>query len=74
MGTRRARSTARRSSPGPPGDAYRRPMSESNESDDWIAGSEMTADASNLTYFGGMSIPIDTSGLPDPPADESEVS
>jgi hypothetical protein len=49
-------------------------MSESNESDDWIAGSEMTANASNLTYFGGMSIPIDTSGLPEPPADESALS
>jgi hypothetical protein len=49
-------------------------MSESNESDDWIAGSEMTANASDLTYFGGMSIPIDTSGLPEPPADESAVA
>jgi hypothetical protein len=49
-------------------------MSESNESDDWITGSEMTAEASNLTYFGGMSIPIETSGLPEPSADESAVS
>ena len=49
-------------------------MSELNESDDWIAGSEITANAFDLTYFGGMSIPIDTSGLPELPADESEVS
>jgi len=47
---------------------------ESNESDDWIAGSEMIANASNLTYFGGMSISIDTFGLPEPPDDESELS
>jgi hypothetical protein len=46
----------------------------SNESDDWITGSEMTAEAANLTYFAGMSIPIDTSGLPEPPADEPEVA
>jgi hypothetical protein len=45
-------------------------MSESTESDDWITGSQMTAEASNLTYFAGMSISIETSGLPEPPADE----
>ena len=49
-------------------------MSEFNESEDWIAGGEMTAYAYNLTYFDGMSIPIDTSGLPEPPSDETEVS
>ena len=74
MGTGPARSTARRASPGPYGDAYCRPVPESNESDDWIAGSEMIANASNLTYFGGMSIPIDTFGLPEPPDDESTLS
>ena len=46
----------------------------SNESDDWIAGSEMIANASELTYFGGMTIQVDTFGLPEPPADESELS
>jgi hypothetical protein len=56
------------------GEVYRQTMPESTESDDWIAGSEMAANAYNLTYFGGMSIQIDTSGLPDPPDDESEFS
>jgi hypothetical protein len=45
-------------------------MSESNESDDWISGSQMTAEATNLAYFAGMSISIETSGLPEPPADD----
>jgi hypothetical protein len=49
-------------------------MPESTESDDWITGSEMTANAYNLTYFGGMSVMIDTAGLPDPPADEAELA
>ena len=49
-------------------------MPESTESDDWIAGSEMVANAPNLTYFYGMSVPIDTSGLPEPSEDESELS
>jgi hypothetical protein len=48
-------------------------MPESNESDDWVAGSEMIANAYNLTYFGGMSIMIDTAGLPEPP-EEPELS
>jgi hypothetical protein len=42
-------------------------MSENNESDDWIAGATIEAEASNLTFFGGSCVPVDTSRLPDPP-------
>lgn len=42
-------------------------MSDNNESDDWVAGSTFEATASNLTFFGGSSVPVDTSSLPDPP-------
>jgi hypothetical protein len=42
-------------------------MTDSNESDDWVEGSTFEATASNLTLFGGSSVPIDASLLPDPP-------
>jgi hypothetical protein len=42
-------------------------MTDSNESDDWVAGATFEATASNLTFFGGSTIPIDASLLPDPP-------
>jgi hypothetical protein len=44
-------------------------MSENNESDDWIAGATIEAEASNLTFFDGSCVPVDTSRLPDPPED-----
>ena len=42
-------------------------MTDTNESDDWVAGGTMDATASNLTFFGGSSVPVDASRLPDPP-------
>jgi hypothetical protein len=47
-------------------------MPENPESDDWVAGGTMEASASNLTFFGGSSVPVDSSLLPEPP--ETEVS
>ncbi len=44
-------------------------MSDTNESDDWIAGGTIDANASNLQFFAGSSIPIDSSSLPEPPQD-----
>jgi hypothetical protein len=42
-------------------------MTETNESEDWVAGSTIEANASNLTFFGGSSVPVDSSLLPEPP-------
>jgi len=42
-------------------------MSDSNESEDWVAGGTLEASASNLTFFGGSSVPVDSSRLPEPP-------
>jgi hypothetical protein len=42
-------------------------MSESTESDDWLAGGTMSAELASGTLAG--SVDIDTSGLPDPPDD-----
>jgi hypothetical protein len=42
-------------------------MSDNNESEDWIAGGTIEAEASNLTFFDGSCVPVDTSCLPDPP-------
>ncbi|MGZ4671812.1 MAG: hypothetical protein ACXV5U_00120 [Ilumatobacteraceae bacterium] len=44
-------------------------MTDTNESDDWVAGSTIEATAWNLTFFGGSSVPVDASRLPDPPND-----
>jgi hypothetical protein len=35
-------------------------------SDDWISGSTIEATASDLTFFGGSSVPVDASQLPEP--------
>jgi hypothetical protein len=40
-----------------------------NSSEDWIAGSTIEATAPNLTFFGGSSVPVESSQLPDPPED-----
>jgi len=42
-------------------------MSDNTESEDWIAGATVEASASDLTFFGGSSVPVDSSLLPDPP-------
>jgi hypothetical protein len=42
-------------------------MSDTSESEDWVAGGTLEAAAENLTFFGGSSIPIDTSRLPESP-------
>lgn len=42
-------------------------MSDYEESEDWVAGSTIAASASGLTFFGGSSVPVDRSRLPDPP-------
>lgn len=42
-------------------------MSDNNESEDWIAGATVEATASDLTFFGGSSVPVDSSQLPEPP-------
>jgi hypothetical protein len=47
--------------------AYGAAMPDENESEDWVAGGTLEASAPNLTFFGGSSVPIDTSRLPDPP-------
>jgi hypothetical protein len=38
-----------------------------NENEDWVEGGTLEASASNLTFFGGACVQIDTSYLPDPP-------
>jgi hypothetical protein len=38
-----------------------------DESEDWVAGGTLEASAQNLTFFGGSSVPIDTSQLPEAP-------
>jgi hypothetical protein len=40
-------------------------MDESEESDDWIEGGILEAEADELMFFGGACIPVDPSGLPD---------
>jgi len=42
-------------------------VSDNSESEDWVAGSTIEASASNLTFFGGSSVPVDSSRLPEPP-------
>jgi hypothetical protein len=42
-------------------------MTDNDASEDWVAGGTMEASASDLTFFGGSSIPVDTSSLPEPP-------
>jgi hypothetical protein len=42
-------------------------MPDNDETDDWVAGGTLDAGATDLTFFGGSSIPIDTSRLPEPP-------
>jgi hypothetical protein len=42
-------------------------MTDNNESEDWVAGGTLEASASDLTFFGGVSLSVDTSGLPEPP-------
>ena len=44
-------------------------MPDDNETEDWVAGSTIQARAENLTLFHGMSLQLDPSRLPDPPAD-----
>jgi hypothetical protein len=46
-------------------------MSESNESDDWLAGGEIGAELAQGTLVGDVD--IDTSDLPEPP-DDPEVA
>jgi len=41
-------------------------MTDQSASDDWVEGGELQAFASDLSFFAGMSIPIDTSLLPEP--------
>jgi hypothetical protein len=40
-------------------------MSESNESDDWVEGGTLEAEATELTFFGGACVPVDVNSLPD---------
>jgi hypothetical protein len=42
-------------------------MSDTSESEDWVAGGTLEATAWNLTFFGGSTVPIDASRLPEPP-------
>jgi hypothetical protein len=42
-------------------------MSDNNASEDWVAEGTMEASAADLTFFGGVSVAVDTSGLPEPP-------
>jgi hypothetical protein len=49
-------------------------MTETNESEDWLAGGTIEASASNLTFFGGSTIPIDTSRLPDASDDDPDIA
>ena len=41
-------------------------MTDQSASDDWVEGGELQAFAPDLPFFAGMSIPIDTSLLPEP--------
>ena len=43
-----------------------------DDNEDWVEGGELSAQAEDLTFFGGSSIPIDTSQLPEP--DEADLS
>ena len=41
-----------------------------NETDDWLAESTIEATSSDLTFFDGLCLPIDTSCLPEPDNDD----
>jgi len=47
-------------------------MSDSGESEEWLAGGTMSAEADNLTL--GESVDVDTAGLPEPPDDDPDVA
>lgn len=40
-------------------------MDEPDESEDWVEGGTLEAEANELTFFGGACIPVDPSSLPD---------
>lgn len=48
------------------------PMSDSGESEEWLAGGTMSAEADNLTL--GESVDVDTAGSPEPPDDDPDVA
>ena len=42
-------------------------MTDNNASEDWVAGGTLEATSTDLTFFGGISVAVDTSSLPEPP-------